>query len=234
MNAGVAIVTGTRKGLGRFLAMQLLAKGWRVAGCSREPAGWEHPAYRHFEVDVSDERAVVRMVRSVARAEGKIDAVINNAGTASMNHLLLSPAASVRTLFETNFTGTFLFLREAAKVMARHDGGRIVNLSSVAVALDLQGEGLYAASKSAVESLTRIAARELAAQRITVNAVAPTPVDTDLIRTVPPEKITALLQHQAIRRLGTPEDVWNVVEFFLRPESSFITGQIIYLGGVRG
>lgn len=230
----IAIVTGTRKGLGQFLARQLLDAGWWVAGCSRRKAEWSHDNYRHFELDVSDESAVAAMVRAVAKEQGRIDALLNNAGLASMNHLLLSPAETARKLWETNFLGSFLLLRETAKIMTRQKSGRIVNFSTVAVALDLEGEALYAASKAAVESLTRVAARELGSSHITVNAVAPTPVLTDLIRSVPEEKINALIRRQAIQRLGKPEDVWNVVEFFLRPESEFVTGQVVCLGGVHG
>ncbi|NNL30780.1 MAG: SDR family oxidoreductase, partial [Gemmatimonadetes bacterium] len=110
--------------------------------------------------------------------------------------------------------------------------GRIVNFSTVAVPLALEGEAAYAASKAAVESLTRVLAKELGSMGITVNAVGPTPIDTDLVRGVPEEKIQALVARQAIGRLGRYEDVTNVVDFYLRPESSFVTGQVVYLGGV--
>ncbi len=234
MNSPVAIVTGTRKGLGKFIAQKLLAAGWRVEGCSRRPADWETPGYTHHELDVGDEAAVVKMVRDTATRHGRIDALVNNAGIAGMNHLLLTPKSAVEKMFHTNFLGSFLFLRETAKIMSRQKKGRIVNFTTVAAALDLEGEAVYAASKAAVESLTRVAARELGQSGVTVNAIGPTPVPTDLIKLVPETKIDALVLRQAIHRLGTEADVWNVVEFYLRPESEFITGQIIYLGGVRG
>jgi 3-oxoacyl-[acyl-carrier protein] reductase len=107
-----------------------------------------------------------------------------------------------------------------------------VNFTTVAHPLNLEGEAVYAASKSAVESLTRIMARELAELRITVNAVGPTPVLTDLIKGVSSKKMDALLARQAIPRYGKAADVINAVDFFLRPESDFITGQVLYLGGV--
>ena len=110
--------------------------------------------------------------------------------------------------------------------------GRIVNFSSVAVPLNLEGEAIYASSKAALESLTRVSARELAEFSITVNAVGPTPVPTDLISLVPRKKIDELLARQAIRREGSVEDVINVINFFISPSSDFITGQVVYLGGV--
>jgi 3-oxoacyl-[acyl-carrier protein] reductase len=226
------LITGTRKGIGRFLAERFLRAGHRVAGCSRGAVDFTHDNYTHYQLDVADENAVVRMVRDVSRRAG-LDALVNNAGLAAMNHLLLSSGSTGRKLFDCNFFGTFFFLREAAKIMQRAGSGRIVNFTTVAVPLDLEGEALYAASKAAVESLTRVASRELADFGVTVNAVGPTPVKTDLIRQVPKDKIEALLARQAIRKFGEMEDIANVVEFFLSEQSSFVTGQTIYLGGVN-
>ncbi len=122
--------------------------------------------------------------------------------------------------------------REAAKLMRRDRYGRIVNFSTVAVRFDLEGEAAYVASKAAVEALTRVLAREFAEFGVTVNTVAPVPIKTDLIAGVPLDKIEGLVQRQAIKRFGEFRDVTNVVDFYLRPESDFVTGQCIYLGGV--
>jgi 3-oxoacyl-[acyl-carrier protein] reductase len=234
MSTRVIIITGTSRGIGQGLASHYLARGDVVCGCSRAPAAAElaHERYAHFNLDVADEAAVVSMVRTVARRHGRIDALVNNAGIAAMNHALISPASVARAIFATNFHGTFLFAREVGKVMVRQRHGRIVNLSTVATPLQLEGESLYAASKAAVENFTRILARELGSSGVTVNAVGPTPIPTDLVRNVAEEKITALLARQAIRRLGTIDDVANVVDFFLAPGSGFVTGQVLYLGGV--
>jgi 3-oxoacyl-[acyl-carrier protein] reductase len=151
---------------------------------------------------------------------------------ASMNHSLLTPIAAVNKIMETNFTGTFLFCREAARLMQLHRHGRIVNFATVAVPLKLEGEAVYAASKAAVISLTQILAREFADFGITVNAIGPTPIKTDLIRGVSSEKLDGLIGRQAIKRYGKALDVINVVEFFVNPASDFVTGQVIFLGGV--
>ena len=150
-----------------------------------------------------------------------------------MNHLLLTPSESYEKIFQTNVLGSFLVLRETAKQMSRKGGGRIINFTSIASPLNLEGEALYASSKAAVESLTKTAAKELAPMNITVNAIGPTPIETDLIKLVPREKIEELLEKQTLQRLGNPCDIHNCVDFFLRPESDFITGQILYLGGVN-
>jgi len=158
--------------------------------------------------------------------------LINNAGIASMNLMLLTPLKTVQNILNTNVIGTFLFCREAAKLMKRNHYGRIVNFATVATPLKLEGEAIYAASKAAIVSLTEILAKELAEMGITVNAIGPTPVETDLIRSVPQEKIDALLSQQSIHRLGEFRDISNVIDFFIRPESNFVTGQVIFLGGV--
>lgn len=227
----VILITGTRKGIGKYLVEYYVGRGWLVEGCSREEADWTLPGYTHHCTDVADENGVRTMLASIRDRHGRLDALINNAGIASMNHCLLTPLATAERIFRTNAIGSFLLIRESAKLMKRRNYGRIVNLGTVATPLKLEGESMYAASKAAVESMTRILARELAPLGITVNLVGPTPIETDLIRGVPKEKIQAILDQLAIKRLGHFPDVSNAIDFFLRPESDYITGQILYLGG---
>jgi 3-oxoacyl-[acyl-carrier protein] reductase len=228
----VALVTGARTGIGRAIAAHLLDRGYAVVGCSRKPE--DRPlegAYSHALCDVTDESAVVELVRGVRRARGRLDVLVNNAGVASMNHFLLTPGATLRRILATNVEGVFAVSREAAKLMRKRGFGRIVNLSTVAVPLHLAGEAAYAASKSAVEELTRVLARELGPLGITCNAIGPTPIKTDLIAGVPEEAIAKIVERMPIPRLGEFRDVLNVLDFLIAPASDFVTGQVIYLGG---
>lgn len=224
-------ITGNRKGIGLHLTQYYLNQGYHVLGCSRTESSFSHENYQHFICDVADEKNVKQVIRQAKKVFGGIDILINNAGVASLNHSLLTPGSTVKKVFETNFYGSFFFAKECAKAM-KNNGGRIVNFSTVAVPLNLEGEMVYASSKAAVEKMTKIMARELADFNITVNAIGPSPIYTDLIKVVPKDKIQELLDQQAIHRLGELEDVENVIDFFISPKSNFITGQIIYLGGL--
>ena len=228
----VVVISGTSRGIGRHLTEHFLAAGACVFGISRGEGTIEHASYRHISADVSIEDDVVRTMRSINRSGGRIDVLINNAGVAAMNHTLLTPGSTVERLMSTNFLSTFLMSREAARYMQRRKYGRIVNVSSVAVPLQLEGEAVYAATKSAIATFSQILARELASYNITVNVVAPGPIATDLIKNVPPEKIQAVVDRLALKRLAEPSDVANAIDFFCRSESSAITGQTLYLGGI--
>lgn len=228
----VIAVTGARKGIGRALCEHYLAEGHQVIGCSRSESDLSDPSYTHYLVDVANEVEVKKMFSTIRKAFGRLDVLVNNAGIASMNHVLLTPASTVTKIFDTNVLGTFICMREAVKLMKRTGYGRVVNMATVADPLKLEGEAAYAASKAAVVKLTEITAREVASLGITVNAIGPTPIQTDLIRSVSEEKIASLIKRQSIHRLGEYRDVINVIDFFIRPESDFVTGQTIFLGGV--
>ena len=228
----IIVITGTSRGIGKALAKHFLDKNDTVIGCSRGEASITHQNYKHFSLKVDDESAVVSMIRQIRREFGRIDVLLNNAGIASMNHFLTTSTTTVSKIFDTNFLGTFIFSREVSKVMMKQKNGRIVNFTTVAKPLNLDGEAIYASSKAAIESLTKISAKELASFNITVNAIGPTPIKTDLIKAVPKEKMDDLLEKQAIKRFGEFEDIINVVDFFCKKESDFITAQVIYLGGV--
>ena len=232
MNNNIILITGTRKGIGFYLANYYLNNNCIVIGCSRGDSEIKNKNYKHFSLDVSNEKDVKKMFSYIRKNYKRLDVLINNAGIASMNHLLLTPLKTVQKILTTNVVGSFLFCREASKIMKKNSFGRIINFSTVATPLKLEGESVYAASKAAIVNLTQILAFELADFGITVNSVGPTPVKTDLIRSVPKEKIEALLACQAINRFGKFEDISNAIDFFIKHESDFITGQNIYLGGI--
>jgi len=228
----IMLITGTRKGIGKYLVEYYVQKGYFVYGCSRSPVDFEYDTYRHYCLDVADEQKVKQLFADIGKTHQQLDVLINNAGIASMNHLLTTPMKTVTSILSTNLVGTFLFCREAAKLMLKRRNGRIVNFSTVATPLKLHGEAVYACSKAAIVNLTEILAVELGQFGITINAVGPTPTKTDLIRSVPQSKMDDLLHRQAIRRFGEFSDISNVIDFFIKPESDFVTGQVVYLGGV--
>jgi 3-oxoacyl-[acyl-carrier protein] reductase len=232
MTNPITLITGTRKGIGKYLVEHYIKQGHTVIGCSRSDVDWQLEGYHHFMADVADEAEVKKIFSFIRKTYGRLDNLINNAGIASMNHIALTPLKTVNDILSTNVVGTFLFCREAAKLMSSHKYGRIVNFTTVATPLKLEGEAIYAASKAAIKSLTEVMARELADFGITVNAVGPTPIETDLIRSVPKDKMTRLIDRQSIKRMGTFEDVANVIDFYLKKESCFVTAQNLYLGGV--
>lgn len=226
------LVTGATQGIGLALAEHYLKQGDEVVGCGRGESPLEHPRYTHARLDVVDEPAVRRLFKDLRSRLIWLDALINNAGIASMNPIALTPFETAQRIMATNFLGTFLFTHAAIRLLRKSRSGRIVNLTSVAVPLRLEGEAIYAASKSAIETFTRITAREVSRFDVTCNAIGPSPIRSRLTDSVPEDKIQALIARQAVPRWAEPADVANVVDFFLKPESGMVTGQVVYLGGV--
>ena len=231
MPEGNILITGTRKGIGNQLVNYYLKKNYNVIGCSRSDIDFKHDNYLHFNIDISNEQSVKDMFLRFRKKFKRLDILINNAGVASMNHTLLTPMNKAQKIINTNFLGTFIMSRESAKIMKKYSFGRIINITSVGTQMKLEGEAIYTASKSAVENFTVVLSRELADFGITVNGVGPTPIITDLIKSVPKEKIENILSQLAFNRLTEITDITNVIDFFISEQSSYITGQMIYLGG---
>jgi len=218
------LITGTSKGLGKYLA-EYYSKDNRVFGCGRTPiSGGDN--FDHFMVDITDEKQVINLIKNL----NNIDVLINNAGVASMNSLIFTSLDSVKNTFDVNFNGAFLMCREVVKKMIKQKFGRIINISTVAVPLNLEGELIYASSKAAVEKMTQILSKEVGTFGITVNTVSPTVMEDGLIRNVPKDKLNNIIDLQSIKRLGTFGDVTKVIDFYIN--SDFVTGQTIYLGGI--
>lgn len=219
----VALVTGTSRGLGTLIASHLLNEGAHVMGLSRGPGAIRHARYAHAQVDITDTAAL----RVAVGGLGHVDFLVNNAGLGPSAPVVLMDADLARETILTNLYGTFLVSREAARIM--HDG-RIVNIGSILARLEPVGASIYAATKAANETFSGVLAKEL--RGTTVNTIGMASIETDMYRSLGdrgPEYVKAL----PIPRLAEPADVFNVLDFFLSPESALITGQVIYLGGVR-
>jgi len=223
------IVTGASRGIGLYCADQLHAAGYRVIGIARHFDS--KPSYEVRTADVSDHSALVTALQDLRRNR-TVYALINAAGIASMNLLLTTPPQTIKRIVETNLLGTIYSSQLVAHALIRRGNGRIISFSSIAVAIGLQGESVYVASKAGVEGFSRSFAREMAPHGVTVNVIAPGPVDTDLIAGVPSEKLQAIVNRQIIPRKASVEDVWQIIRMLLAPESSMLSGQVFHVGGV--
>ncbi len=241
-NSQVAIVTGSSRGIGAAIARRLAADGLavvvnyagRVADADKvvqeiQAAGGRAAA---IKADVSVPAEVAAMFDQAEALFGGIDVIVNNAGI--MQPGLVPLAETDDSLFDRllaiNLKGTFNTLRLAAKRL--RSGGRIVNFSTSVVGLALPGYSVYAATKSAVETMTNIFAKELRGRNISVNAVAPGPTATDLFLTgKTEEQITHLAKMPPLERLGRPEDIAGVVSFLVGPDGGWVNGQTLRANG---
>ena len=188
----------------------------------------DHPNYLHFYADLAEVQSIPGLISPI----NELDICINCAGIAKMNHSITMPVETAVNIFMLNSLATFMVSRECAKKMMAKNHGRIVNFSTVAVPLALDGECIYAASKASIENMTRVLAKEFGRYGITVNCVGPNPVQTDLIKGIPEHKIDKIIGSQAIKEYSTISDICNIVDFFCSDQSHMITGQTIYLGGI--
>lgn len=232
-NKPVMIITGTSKGIGRFLAEYYTGKGYQVIGCSRSDIEYSLDNYEHYCLDITDEESVKKMFNSIRKQHGRLDVLLNNAGVnyALAPVLLLKYESALKTM-EINLLGTFLMSRESAKLMMKKSYGRIINFGSMAGKLEVKGEAIYTASKSAIVSMTRVMAKEFYSYGITCNVISPSAIETDLMKNINRDALNDVLSRNAIPDLGKPEDIMNTVDWLLEPKSKAITGQVIYLGGV--
>lgn len=222
------VVTGASKGLGRAICDRLLSKGFEVTGLARNVDDVPFPA---MACDVSDYDAVKSVAQALKKDKVKVAGLINAAGIASMNLALTTPPNVSQNIVHTNLLGTIYCCQLFAPLMLRQREGSIVNFSTIAVALGLKGESIYAASKAGVEGFSRAFAREMADFNVRVNCIAPGPIDTSLLKGITSKQIDNIVSQQVIPKQFTPDAVADLVELLLDPRSGSLSGQTLNVGG---
>lgn len=222
------IVTGASRGLGRSVAERLISSGREVLSLSRTSEGVPGDS---VTCDVSDYEAVKTVAQSLRKEKREIEGLVNAAGIASMNLAVTTPPSMTQKLIQTNLAGTIHCCQLFAPLMIRKKAGSIINFSTIAVTLGLKGESIYAASKAGVEGFSRAFAREMADFDIRVNCIAPGPIKTDLLKGVSDEQIDAIVAQQILPKLFLPDDVADLCEFLLGPQSQSLSGQVLKVGG---
>ena len=241
LDGKTALVTGASRGIGRAIALRLAAEGASVAinyagntakaeetKAAIEAAGGKAAL---FQADVSDSAQVEQMVAAVTEEFGTIDILVNNAGITRDGLLMRMKEEDFDAVLDTNLKGIFQVTKAVSKLMMKKRAGRIVNMASVVGIMGNAGQTNYAAAKAGVIGFTKSAAREFAARGITVNAVAPGFIATDMTAAMPEKAKEATLAAIPLRRMGEPEDVANAVAFLVSDQASYITGQVVKVDG---
>jgi 3-oxoacyl-[acyl-carrier protein] reductase len=237
----VALVTGGSRGIGQAIAVELARAGALVVFTYKaSPEGARETEKRIAEAggrggarecDVADLAAVEALVARILQEHGRLDVVVNNAGITRDQLLARMKPEDFDAVIATNLRGTWNVCKAAIRSLLKARGGRIINLSSVVAEMGNAGQTSYAASKGGVEALTRSLAREVGSRGITVNAVAPGFIETDMTRGLPEEASRALLERIPLGRFGSVEDVAAAVRFLASDAAAYVTGQVIHVNG---
>jgi 3-oxoacyl-[acyl-carrier protein] reductase len=232
-NEPVMLISGTSRSIGKELAEYYVNNGFQVIGFSRSDIGSSKAGYSHHCIDISNETAIKKMFRVIRKEYGRLDVIINNAGIASMNHTLLTPLSEIHTLMNVNLIGTILCCREGAKLMKKNHYGRIVNFSSVHVPLASIGTSVYGASKAAVEHYSRVLAREVFKDGITVNVLSLSVVKESGMAEQITDQVSSIITDSTISKSQLEfEDIIHSIDYLISKNSRMITSQKIDLGGI--
>jgi 3-oxoacyl-[acyl-carrier protein] reductase len=227
------IVTGSSRGVGGLLTRHFLDEGATVIGVARGPANCEHERYCHHPADIADPAEVQKLFAALRTTVKTIDIVVNNAAVLTSQYAMIMPAGAAQAMVNLNLLAPFLVAREAAKLMRKAKAGRIINISSMAVSLEPEGDSVYAACKAGLITLSNILAKEFASFNVTCNTLGITAIETDMLKQLPRDKIDAVVARLPIPRYATADDIVNVIDFFASERSGYVTAQTIYLGGVH-
>jgi 3-oxoacyl-[acyl-carrier protein] reductase len=223
------VVTGASKGLGKAICNRLISKNIPVLGLARNVDGISFPS---MECDVSSYDEVKKVVQQLKKDKVNVLALINAAGIASMNLAITTPPKISQNIIHTNLLGTIYCCQLIAPLMLRNRIGSIINFSTIAVALGLKGESIYAASKAGVEGFTRSFAREMADFNVRVNCIAPGPINTNMLNGITSEQIERIVSQQIIPKQFTSDSVSDLIEILLDERCQSLSGQILHVGGV--
>lgn len=222
------VVTGASKGLGRAISERLIEKRIGVFGLARNV---QDVSFSSMSCDVSSYESVKAVARYLKNERIKVTGLVNAAGIASMNLALTTPQSVAQKIINTNLLGTIYCCQLIAPLMLRNKQGSIINFSTIAVALGLKGESVYAASKAGVEGFTRSFAREMADFNVKVNCIAPGPIDTSLLKGITAEQINRIVCQQIIPKQFKPDAVADLVELLIDCRSDSLSGQVLHVGG---
>tara|TARA_A100001388_G_C28751600_1_gene492505 strand:+ start:462 stop:1139 length:678 start_codon:yes stop_codon:yes gene_type:complete len=222
------VVTGASKGLGRVICERLLEKNIEVFGLARSI---EDVPFASMSCDVSSYESVKVVSQYLKNKAVKVKGLVNAAGIASMNLAVTTPQSVAQKIINTNLLGTIYCCQLIAPLILRNKQGSIINFSTIAVALGLKGESIYAASKAGVEGFTRSFAREMADFNVRVNCIAPGPIDTSLLKGITPEQINKIVSQQIIPKQFKPDSVADLVELLIDSRSESLSGQVLHVGG---
>lgn len=223
------VVTGASEGLGRAICDRLIQKNIDVFGLARNV---KEVPFASTSCDVSSYESVKSVAQQLKKDGVEVTGLVNAAGVASMNLALTTPQSVSQTVINTNLLGTIYCCQVLGRLMLRARQGSIINFSTIAVALGLKGESVYAASKAGVEGFSRSFAREMADFNIRVNCIAPGPINTNMLKGITPEQINRIVLQQIIPRQFGSDSVADLVELLLDSRSNSLSGQVLHIGGV--